>query len=69
MIKVIGIMRQHEQEDRGACRSRVMCRVSLGEEVDEHDLHAVERVVQHRGDQSELEQPHERVVVDGRTRL
>ena len=34
------------------------------EEVDQHDLHAVERVGDHGGDQSELEQPHDRVVVD-----
>ena len=34
------------------------------EEVDQQDLDAVERVVQHRGDQPELEQPHDRVLVD-----
>ena len=33
------------------------------EEVDQQDLDAVEGVVQHRGDQAELEQPHDRVLV------
>ena len=34
------------------------------EEVDQQDLDPVERVVEHRGDQPELQQPDDRVLVD-----
>ena len=64
MIQVIGII-EAMNTSAVAMPSHPDVPGEAREEVDQHDLHAVERVVKHGRDESELQQADEGIVVDG----
>ena len=64
MIHGDGDHRSDEQE-RGRDAEEPDVAGQPGEEVDQHDLHAVEGVIQDGRHEAELQQPDEGVVVDG----